>query len=100
MEYNLIAEDIVMNANKITAECFNWCKEQNFVYQNNLEIHELSFIVIALIAIVVHNTLNAYWDYFRNQEFDEDFLEKIYDASSFVVFVMLIMFLIYMVWLR
>ncbi|KKL45556.1 hypothetical protein LCGC14_2354450 [marine sediment metagenome] len=98
MEIEYILKPV--NANEITQYCIDWCKEQNLIHQQNLEIEEMSFIVIALVSIVVHWTINNHWSYFRSQGFDEELLEKIYDGTNLLVFVMLIMFLIYMVWLR
>lgn len=99
MAIQYIPEPVQIKTNEITANCFDWCKEQYEIHQQNLEISELSFIVIALIALVVHWTLNNHWEYFK-QDFKEEYLEKIYDATLDIVFGMLIMFIIYMRWFR
>lgn len=84
----------------ITARCFDWCREQSFIYQQNLEIRELSFIVIALISIVVHWVIDEHFVYFISHDFDKKVLEKIHDGTLLLNFMMLILFLIYMMWLR
>ena len=93
-------ETLQIKINEITSTCFNWCKEQSFIHQQNIEIYEMSFIVIALISIVVNRTINSYWNYFKGQGYDDNLLEKIYDGTLTMIFVMLILFLIYMMWLR
>lgn len=90
----------VIPVSEITAGCVDWCKEQYFVHYNNLEIFEMSFIVIALISLIIHNAVENYIDFFREHNVSERYLEMIYEASSLLVFIMLIFFLIYMVWLR
>lgn len=85
---------------EVTKQCFDWCKEQSFIYQQNLSIYEMSFIVIALIALAVHHLIGNYSDFFNSQDFDDELLEKVYDGSLLLAFIMLILFVIYMMWLR
>lgn len=37
-----------------TNACFEWCKEQNFIHQSNLEIQGLTILVVALIALFIY----------------------------------------------
>ena len=85
---------------EVTESCFAWCKEQNFIHEKNLEIHEMAFIVIALISIVVYWKIINHWEYFRSQGNNENFLEKVSTVALTLNFIMLIMFIIYMVFLR
>ena len=86
-------------ANEITKTCFNWCKEQTLIYQNNLAIQEKSFIVIALVAVVAYYGIANKYNYFSKQ-FNENLLLNTLNALLFLIFMMLIMFIIYIMWLR
>lgn len=39
---------------QVTNECFEWCKEQNFIHHNNLTVEGLSIVVIAMIALFLY----------------------------------------------
>ena len=34
----------------ITGTCWDWCSEQHLINQANLEIKDLSFVVVALVS--------------------------------------------------
>ncbi len=85
----------------ITETCFDWCKEQNFIHQSNLEIQEMTFLVIALISMVIHNLIENHAEELMHLSGMNKYqLEKIYDATYFLPFVMLILYIIYMVFLK
>ena len=61
----------------------------------------MSFIVIALASLLINNFI-YYHSEFLMKYFDADDykLGKLYNVTSLLPFVMLIMFIIYMVWFR
>ncbi len=83
-----------------TQSCFEWCKEQISIQENNLQIDEMSFIVIALASLLLNNFIYYHAEFLIAHGLDEHKLEKLHDATSSLSFVMLIMFIIYMVWFR
>ena len=86
---------------KITKECFDWCKEQNFIHQSNLEIQDMAFIVIALVSLVIHNLIYNHSEALKEISGMKDYqLEKVYDATYFLTFIMLKTYIIYMVFLK
>ena len=85
-----------MEIYQTTVQCFNWCKDQYIIHERNLLIKDQTFIVLALIALVIYNLISLQWDnIISNSEMDENTLEKIHEGLHFTIFIMLIMHLIY-----
>jgi len=83
---------------EVTQYCFNWCKEQNFIHQNNLEIKDLSIVAVALISLVLHSLLYNYHDFIVDKfKLDSDKLNKLYIATSDFSYILLTIFLIYQI---
>ena len=77
--------NITILTREVTDECWQWCSEQHFIHQSNIEIYDLTFIVLAVIALIIHGAT-------------ED--EKAYEASHFFALLMLIFYIIYMLFLK
>lgn len=86
---------------EITETCFNWCKEQNFIHQSNVQINDLAFIVIALISLTINNLIYNHPETLKQLSGMNDYqLEKAFDATYFLTFIMLITYIIYMVFFK
>lgn len=85
---------------EISKGCFEWCREQNFIHENNLEIFDLTFVVIALISIIVNNLIYNYPEILMNLSgMKEDDLMTVHDATYFLAFIMLILHIVYVLWM-
>lgn len=82
---------------KITEHCFDWCKNQNIIHQQNLFIGDMFLVFIALFAIVVHIVLTSYFDEIAEHiKIHKDYLESIRVLAIHFSFYVLVIFLIYM----
>ena len=86
---------------EITTGCFNWCKEQNFIHQSNVQINDLAFIVIALISLTINNIIYNHPETLKQLTKMDDYeLEKVYDLTYFLTFIMLIGYVIYITFFK
>lgn len=87
-----------MELQGITKECFSWCQEQYSEHQRNLQLQDMNFVIIALIALVLYNIISSNWDrIITNTSIDEEKLEKVHEGLHLTAFVMLIANLIYVI---
>ena len=83
---------------ELTESCFKWCQEQYANHERNLDINDQSFIIIALIAMVLYNIISSNWEkIISNTSIDENKLEKLHEGLHLTAFVMLIANLIYII---
>ena len=83
---------------KVTEQCFKWCQEQYSAHERNIQIQDQSFVIIALVMLVIYNVISSNWDkIISNTEIDENKLNKIHEGLYFGVFVMLIAHLVYII---
>ena len=86
---------------EITEGCFKWCKEQNFIHQNNVQINDLALIVIALISLTINNLIYNHSESLQQLSGMSDYqLEAVYDATYFLSFLMMIIYIIYIIFLK
>ncbi len=84
--------------NGITETCFNWCREQNIIHQNNLLIQDLSLPAIALFFLLINNLIYEFSNEIKKKlNISDKLLEKIYRGTSVFSFFLLAIFLIYIV---
>ena len=82
----------------IAKECFTWCQEQYIAHERNLQLKDQSFIIIALISLVLYNIISSNWDkIIANTSIDENKLEKVHEGLHLTAFVMLIANLVYII---
>ncbi len=85
----------------ITKTCLDWCKEQTFIHQSNIGIQDLSLIAIALVSLVIHNLIDSHAETLMNYSgMDEEQLAKVYDATYTFTFLMLVIYIIYMLFIK
>ncbi len=61
----------------------------------------MAFIVIALVSLVVHHAIYNHTEALKELSGMNDYqIEKIYDATYFLTFIMLIAYIIYMVFFK
>lgn len=83
---------------EINQVCFNWCKEQNFVHQRNLEIQDLGMVAVALVSLLINHMIYNHSEFIiEKTEITEDQLEKLHKATSYFAFILLIIFLGYQI---
>lgn len=98
--------DTINGTIEITNTCFNWCKEQFFIHNNNLLIGEMSLIGVAMGSIVLNRFINNHPDFIEKIGKDNNFevthtmLMVAEGATSFFAFVMLLIFLIYFIYFK
>ncbi len=91
----------ILGVTEVTKGCFDWCKEQHFINQNNIQIQELSIIGIALVSLVLHNIISDYKDYIiSNTQVTESQLLFFYNATSRFTYILLTIFLIYFIFFK
>lgn len=89
-----------------TNACFEWCKQQNFINENNIQIEELSLVAIALIGLVINKLILDHGDWlvektrFTEYPMSEEKLLKLANAGTFMAFTFLILFLGYYLWFK
>lgn len=80
---------------ELTNACISWCKEQHFINQNNLFVADLTILGIALISILIHNVIYSYYTEIIDKfEIKEKVLDKIYQASIYFAFILIVIFII------
>ncbi len=85
----------------ITESCFTWCKGQVEIHAKNLEINDLSLIVVALISLLLNNIIYNHSDSIAEKfNLKEGGIEILFDATYITTFLMLIIHIIYMVFFR
>ena len=47
---------------EITKGCFNWCKEQHFVFKNNLNVKVLGIIALAMVVLFAGDLIYKFSD--------------------------------------
>ena len=88
--------NLIIGHPDITKGCFDWCQDQSFIHQNNLQINDLTLIALALVSLLVHHII---------LEFKDKIIEKtgikvwqlnlIKGATTYFAFWLLIIFLVY-----
>ena len=89
--------NLIIGHPDITQGCFSWCQQQNFIHQSNLAINDLSFVVVALVALLVHHILLEFKDTIIEKTGMEEWqLNIIKGATTYLAFWLLIIFLVYL----
>lgn len=89
---------MVIHILEISNACFNWCKEQHFIHQKNLEIQDLGIVAIALVSLVINHAIYEHSEFIKEKtSLTQEHLEKIFKGTSYLVFILLIMFLVYQI---
>ncbi len=78
-------------------QCFNWCREQHFIHANNLQIQDLTLVVLSMIALLLMHLIEAHHD---NIDVKQETLEKIYNALSHFAFYILVVFFTWFIFFR
>ena len=88
----------------ITNYCFNWCKEQHFIHQNNLTVNILSIPILALLTLFVCYLIYNYNDFilrlFKESNLTEHTLNKIFGLALEFAIYLLIGFFIWFIWFK
>ncbi len=81
-------------------ECFDWCKEAHFAYNNNLEIKGIFIIAFAAFVIFSYITLKKYYiiENYVEIKTDDYQLKKIINLLPHLTFYLLIGFIIWFIW--
>jgi len=92
---------LIQKTSGITNQCIDWCREAQIIQQNNLVVHELYILVVALASLALHHFIYTYFDWIvKNTDIDENNLQKIYKGSSYFAFFLILIFIIYMLYFK
>jgi len=82
-------------------ECINWCREAQIIQQNNLVVHELYILALALASLALHHFIYNYFDWLSKElKIDENNLQKIYKGCSYFAFFLILIFMIYILYFK
>lgn len=82
----------------ITKECFDWCKEANFIHETNLQIENLSLVIIALFSLLANHLIHSNYDWLVKEiKIKEAHIQMLYIASNYFAFFILLVFLIFQI---
>lgn len=84
-----------------TKKCFEWCKDQHFINQNNLVIEAMVMPALALLSLMIANIIYAFSDkIIEKSDLTEDNLLKMYHLCNDFAKYLLIGFFIWWVWFK
>ena len=61
--FNYTIQETATGINNISSYCWNWCKEQHFINQNNTIIEAMILPILAIISIFGSKILLTYSEY-------------------------------------
>ena len=93
LKVNLTSEPITL-----TQGCFAWCQEQAVIFQSNLDIYNLTIVVIAMVALVLYNISIELSDEIIKLGINPDQLRFAGHTIVFFAFILLALFLGYYAW--
>lgn len=80
----------------VTKQCFNWCKEQNIIHEQNLFIGDLFLLFIAMLSLLIHIIINSYYEeIILTGKIKRDYLELIKVMTLHFAFYLVAIFIIY-----
>ncbi len=92
---------LIQKTSGITNQCVDWCREAQIIQQNNLVVHELYILVVALASLALHHFIYNYFDWITKElKIDEINLQRIYKATSYFAFFLILIFMIYMLYIK
>jgi len=102
MEYDLkYFNESVEVMGGITKNCFDWCKEQHFVNQNNLTIKAMAIPLIALICLFFASLVYKFSDkIIANTDLTEEYLSKMIYYCYNLAMYMLMGFFIWFIFFK
>lgn len=89
---------------EITQTCFNWCKEQHYINQNNLTIYSLTIPLLALVSLfgcyLIYNYNSQILNLFKENELKEHHLEKAFKLLLEFSILLLLGFFIWFIFFK
>ena len=83
---------------KVSETCWNWCQEHAIIVQSNLDISNLTIVVIAMVALVLYNISIELSDEIIKLGINPDQLRFAGHTIVFFAFILLALFLGYYAW--
>ncbi len=91
----------INKTNQITTECFNWCKEQYFIHENNLTVEALIMPILALLFLIISGVFYNFSEkIIEKTDLSEENISKIYHFCNQFAKYLLIGFFIWYVWIK
>lgn len=82
-------------------ECFEWCKEQNFIHASNLQVQTMFLLLLAFAVFLGAYFINTYSEHIKSSYgISEEKLTKIFTLLYEFGLYLLAGFFIWYVWFR
>ncbi len=98
---NFTIKPFIKNTWNLTNNCIDWCREQHFINDNNLQAEGLIIPALAFLLLVFHIAIINHSEFIiQKTDFSENQLERICKLASQGAAYLLIGFFVWYFWFR